>query len=266
MFEKYCHDLVVCDYRRGTARVLHLLTTCSHHFEIYFVDHWHIHDSVLSSIAVSTSRFLATASTETGSSASRAQILLSQVPVQNFSTYNSTNWIHTCRLYHTNSQLFSSQAALQPTTVNWTLSLASYFTSLHLLNCWQHVTTNSAAVLVIKPRGGPNRKQRLQQSYYGCHGKLSSSSSRESVFADPCLFTRLLHGNCCTRCPPRGLCPATASYATMHTFTRVNITVIWIPLFVVLYRQEYLSADSLINTSIPLGAHTPTHTHLIDFF
>jgi hypothetical protein len=47
-----------CDYRRGMDCILDLLTTCIHHSELNFTDHWH------RSITVSTSRFLATDLTE----------------------------------------------------------------------------------------------------------------------------------------------------------------------------------------------------------
>jgi hypothetical protein len=73
----------VCDYRRGMV------------FYIGFSDHFYtplgttlykslIHiDYCPQSVAVSTSRFLATASIERDSSASRTQVLLSQPHVQN---------------------------------------------------------------------------------------------------------------------------------------------------------------------------------------
>jgi hypothetical protein len=62
--------------------ILDLSTTYVHHSELHFTDQWH--SLVSQSITVSTSRFLATASTEGDSSASRTQVLLSQPPVQNF--------------------------------------------------------------------------------------------------------------------------------------------------------------------------------------
>jgi hypothetical protein len=35
----YCHDLRVCDYRRGMDWILDLLTTCTHHSELHFTGH-----------------------------------------------------------------------------------------------------------------------------------------------------------------------------------------------------------------------------------
>jgi hypothetical protein len=36
---QYCHDLGVCDYRRGMDWIFVLLTTCIHHSELHFTDH-----------------------------------------------------------------------------------------------------------------------------------------------------------------------------------------------------------------------------------
>jgi hypothetical protein len=113
----YCHDLGVCDYRRSMEWVLDLLTTCTHHSELHFTDHWHT-DQFPQSITVSTGRFLAKASTEEGSSASRTQVLLSQPPVQNSCHANSANWVPRWRPFFTKLLVFSSQADFQ-------------------LNCWQ---------------------------------------------------------------------------------------------------------------------------------
>jgi hypothetical protein len=64
--------------------------------------------------------------------------------------------------------------------------------------------------------GGPYRKQRLQQSFYFCHGGCLAidwiSFHCERVYwplhRNGCVFIRQLHSNGCTR-PIRGLCPAT---------------------------------------------------------
>jgi hypothetical protein len=88
---------------------------------------------VPSAITVSTSRFLGTASTEGDCSASRTQVLLSQLPVQN-SCQLITNWVPGWRPFHTNLTVFSSQADFQLNCpVIWTLtSPSSCFTSLYL--------------------------------------------------------------------------------------------------------------------------------------
>jgi hypothetical protein len=68
------------------------------------------------SMTVSTSRLLATASTEGDSSASHAQVLLSQPPVQNscqLSTDISTSWVPGWRSFHTDLVVFSSHADFQ---------------------------------------------------------------------------------------------------------------------------------------------------------
>jgi hypothetical protein len=59
-----------------------ILATCIHHSKLHFTSHRHT-DWCPQSITVSTSHFLATASIEGDSSASRTQVLLSQPPEQN---------------------------------------------------------------------------------------------------------------------------------------------------------------------------------------
>jgi hypothetical protein len=100
-------------------------------------------DSCPLSTTVSTSRFLGKASTEGDSSASRTQVLLPQTPVQNsLSTNNLTNWVPGWRPFHVNLLVFSSQADF-----NWqlkSLSLTSYFTSLHSTEMLTISTNNSS--------------------------------------------------------------------------------------------------------------------------
>jgi hypothetical protein len=91
--------------------ILDLLTTCTQHSELHFTDHWHRQTSVLN-LLVSTIRFLATASNSGDSSASRAQVLLSQPPAQN-SCQLTTNWVQGSLPFHTNLPVFSSQTDFQ---------------------------------------------------------------------------------------------------------------------------------------------------------
>jgi hypothetical protein len=48
LFHSYCHDLGVCDYRRGMDWWMDLLTTCVHHSELHFTVPWRINTNVLS--------------------------------------------------------------------------------------------------------------------------------------------------------------------------------------------------------------------------
>jgi hypothetical protein len=131
---RYCYDLVVRDYRRGMDWILDLLTTSVDCSELHFTDHWQTQTSVLSLLKVSTSRFLATAYTERNFSAFRAQVPVSQPPVQNsLSTDNSStcNCVPGWRPFHTNLLVFSSLADFRLTTDNWTVSPPTCFTSLH---------------------------------------------------------------------------------------------------------------------------------------
>jgi hypothetical protein len=88
---------------------------------------------VSSAITVSTSRFLATASTEGDCSASRTQVLLSQPPVKN-SCQLITNWVPGWRPFHTNLLVFPSQADFQLNcpVIRTLSSPTRCFTSLHL--------------------------------------------------------------------------------------------------------------------------------------
>jgi hypothetical protein len=79
------------------------------------------------SITVSISRFLATASTEGHSSASRTQVLLSQPPVQNsFQVTTQLTGSQAGGHVTPTSLLFSPQADFQLNSLT-----TSYFTSLH---------------------------------------------------------------------------------------------------------------------------------------
>jgi hypothetical protein len=97
-----------------------------------------------------------------------------------------TNWIPGWRPFHSNFLVFSSQADFQLRT-ELSHSPTSYFTSFHL-NELMTTLCSSAGVLVIRPRGGPNRRHRLQKSSYCCHGRLPRNRL-DIVSAKTCLPT-----------------------------------------------------------------------------
>jgi hypothetical protein len=150
-----------------------LLTTCIHHSDLYFTDHWH---RPVSSVYYSLHKpFPGNGFQQWRFSASRARVLLLQPPVQN-SCQLTINWVPGWRSIHTNLLVFS-QADFQ---LNWTElttelshSPISYFTSLHSTELLTILCRSSAGVLVIQPGDGHNIKHRLLQSY--CfHGLLPS--------------------------------------------------------------------------------------------
>jgi hypothetical protein len=167
---RYFHLLWVRDYRRGMDLILDLFTTCIHQSELHFTFHWHTQTSVLS-LLVSTSHFLATASTKGNSSASRTQVLF--VTAARAELLSTDNWTGSQTGGHFTSTSYSS---LHRLTFNWQLTTAlshsptSYFTSLHsteLLTTdnfyWKlKPTTNSLLqiVLLITSQHGPHRKHR----------------------------------------------------------------------------------------------------------
>jgi hypothetical protein len=124
--------------------MLDLVTTCIHHTELHFVFYWHTQTSVLgllqSPLAVSWQRYLP------------RDIL--QLPVVRFSCNShpcrthvnrqpSANWVLGWRPFHTNLEVFSSQADFQ---LNWQLNClihqpaaSRHFTQL---NCWTLSFTN----------------------------------------------------------------------------------------------------------------------------
>jgi hypothetical protein len=131
--------------------------------------------------------------TDGDSSASSAQVLLSQPPVQNsLSTENSTNWVPGWRPFHTNFLVISSQADFQ---LNWQVNPLSHqpAASRHLtqLNCWQLQPTSNPlpqTVLPITSRYRPHRKRRFH-----CY----SPAIPRPLHRNRCLFIRLLHSNGC---------------------------------------------------------------------
>jgi hypothetical protein len=123
----YYHDLGVYDYKRGMDRWIHLLTTCAHHSELHFTDHWHTQTSVLSllqsPLAVSLQRLLPRESLQL--SALRPSSHNRQVEF--LLTDNSTNWVPDWRQFHTSltGWLWTEQL-----TTELSHSPTSYFTSL----------------------------------------------------------------------------------------------------------------------------------------
>jgi hypothetical protein len=85
---------------------LDLLTTCIHHSELHFTDHWHTQTSVLrllqSSIAVSWQRFLQ----GRFFNFSRSVPLVTTARAELLSTDNSTNWVPDWRPFHTSPLVF----------------------------------------------------------------------------------------------------------------------------------------------------------------
>jgi hypothetical protein len=162
-----------------------LLTSCIHHLELHFTDHWHTETSVLSLLqsllAVSWQRLLPRESL--------------QLPALRSSCHSRP-----CR---TASRLGPRLAAIshQPPSLvftgwlptgNWQLNPPTHqpatsclFTQL---NCWQlSPTTNSLlqSALLITSRHEPHRK----------HRSIVSLVSVESLLRNGCLFIRLLHSN-----------------------------------------------------------------------
>jgi hypothetical protein len=136
----YCHDLGVCDYKRGmdwwNGFTDHLYTSLGTRITAL---------SLISTLYKSPQHSLPFPSNSFNSgdsSASRAQVLSSQPPVQN-STLNRQlpGW----RPFHTNLLVFSLQADFQLTlcqlTSNWVTPTVFHITTLH----------------------GPSRKHRFQQ-------------------------------------------------------------------------------------------------------
>jgi hypothetical protein len=211
------HDLGACICRRGLNWWMDLLTTCIHHSELHFTDHWHSQASVLSllqsPLAVSWQRLLP------------REIL--QLPRLRSSCHrcpcrtNSTNSFPSWRPFHTNALVFSSQADFQLTT-ELSHSSDSYYTSLHS----NELLTTPAAWLVSSLHNRwADPTENIASSYPsvvvtgGCLAIYWILFRRERVYRpllrNGCFFIHLLHGNCCTRCPFRGLCPATSLYATI---------------------------------------------------
>jgi hypothetical protein len=127
----YCHELGVCDYRRGTGWILDLLTTCIHHSELLFTVHWHTHTSVLSllhsPLSVSWRRLrqreiLRLPAPMTSCHSRPYRIRVNWQP--------STNWIAGWRPFHTNFLVYYSQDDFQ-LTIELSHSPTSYFMSLH---------------------------------------------------------------------------------------------------------------------------------------
>jgi hypothetical protein len=93
-------------------------------------------------------RFLATASTDGGSSASCTQVFLSQPPVQkSLSTVNSNNGMPGWGSFHSNHLVFSGWLSTEP-SVNWTLSHTNQLLHIASLN-WTARNSNSGTLLTL---------------------------------------------------------------------------------------------------------------------
>jgi hypothetical protein len=134
-----------------------------------------------------TSRSLATASNSEDSSASRAQVLLSQRPCRTL-----VNW-------QFNYGAIPSQLPLQSSTE---------------LNCPSCLLYNSSARTTLN----------TPFAYYWARVRFRGNVFTEPLFRNGRLFIRLLHSNDCTRCLFPSLCLATSLYATVYTHNRVIST------------------------------------------
>jgi hypothetical protein len=152
--------LGVCDYRRG----MDLLTTCIHHSELHFTDHWHTQTSVLSllqsPLAVSSQRLL--------------PVEILQFPALRLSLHILPCWT---QLSTDNPQLTGSQASSHFTPsyssqvdfqLKWQLNSLTHqpATSRHFtqLNCWQ-LPPWTWLTLLITFRHEPLKKHRFH-----CYG------------------------------------------------------------------------------------------------
>jgi hypothetical protein len=165
------------------------------------------------------------ASTEGDSSASYYQVLLSQLPVQKLSTDNSTDWVPSCWPFHTNLLVFSSQADFLLTT-ELSHSPTSYFTSLHSPELLTDLTAARLVSSLYNLGADPTENTASNNPSIVVMGSwlaidwisFPRERSHRQLLRNRCLFIRLLLSNRCTRCPFRGLCPATGLHATILIF------------------------------------------------
>jgi hypothetical protein len=127
-----CHVSRVCDYKWGMDWILDLLTTYTHHLELHVITAllliFTLHSSLQHHLSLpqpavsSTSRSLATASNSEDSSASRAQVLLSEllsipsIPTDNYQLRNSQS--NSLLQLPTISSLFSNYLSWPGVLVN----------------------------------------------------------------------------------------------------------------------------------------------------
>jgi hypothetical protein len=142
----YCHDLGVCEYRRGMNWWMDLLTICIHHSELHFTVHWHTQTSVLSLVqsplAVSGQRLYRARFFIFP----RSGFLVTATHAELLSTDNSTNWVPGKRPFHTNLLVFSSHVHFQlngtPAELTHQPATSLHFTSLHFTSLhWTELPT-----------------------------------------------------------------------------------------------------------------------------
>jgi hypothetical protein len=161
--------LGVCDYRWGMDWILALLTTCIHHLELHFTDHWHTQTSVLSllqsPLAVSWQQIYCrnyNSLTELHIPDITHKVFFvqphscnwlfsSQPPIQNSTELPTpTNGVPGWWPFHTNLVVFSSQANFQlnctlpdrdPCCIasGWTQQKTLFFYYYSCLFPWEHV-------------------------------------------------------------------------------------------------------------------------------
>jgi hypothetical protein len=149
--------IYVCDYRRGMDLWMDFLITYMHHSELQVITAPLLTATIqrspqhllsLFAACCVNSRSLTTASNSGDSSASRAQVLLTQPPVQNSTDYYwqlIINWIPGRRPFHTNLLVFSSQADFQ---LNFSAGLGSSLYSLGA-DSTENTTSNSPTIVAM---------------------------------------------------------------------------------------------------------------------
>jgi hypothetical protein len=185
-----------------------LLTT----WNVHFTDHWHTQTSVLSllpsPLAFSWQQLL--------------PVAVIQIPALWSSCQLTTNWVPGWRPFHTNLLVFSSQADIQLTTINWTLSLTKQLCHITLLN-WTADNQQQLGWYPYYITLGQTQQKTPTPTILLLSWRLPSDRLdiilRECVYRpllrNEYLFIRLLHSNGCTH-PFRSLCPATGLYATIY--------------------------------------------------
>jgi hypothetical protein len=164
-----------CDHRQGMDWWIDLLTTCIHHLELHFTDHWHTQTSVLSLL-------------QSPLAASWQWLLpreILQLPVFRSSCHSHLCWtLVNWQLNQLDPRLAAISHQLPSLIFTGWLSTelcplpTCYFTSLHwteLLTTPNWTAYSSAGFLVIQPQAGPNKKHCLQQSFCHSHGWLPSN-------------------------------------------------------------------------------------------
>jgi hypothetical protein len=185
--------IFVCDYGQGVDWWMDLITTYTHHSEVQLITAplliSTIHKlpqhmlSIFPACCVLASRSLATAYSNGDSSTCRAQVLLSQPPVQN-----------SCQL---STQLYRHHFSASLAELNWTAN-----PQLNLI---------APVVFSITLQRGLHRKHcPIVVCVFVSAGRVYRAVAQKRPF-----FISLLHSNGCNRCLFWGLCLATGLYATL---------------------------------------------------